>query len=272
MGPFDDTATSPEHPGEPVAEETSETSGTDSEAVVSEDSGVAEPGGAADSPEPDAADGLDSIRVQRRGAIEAMLFVSDEPVTVGKLADMLGISLNETDEILCELAAEYSDQERGIQLREVAGGWRMYTHPAHHEVIERYVLSWDTQRLSQAALEALAVIAYNQPTTRAVVSSIRGVNSDAVISSLVEKGLVREAGRDDSVGQPILYATTRTFLEKFGLRSVKDLPPLEDFAADEETRRLIVERLSSASLEDEIDGDDDSEDLDVLEGWEADDR
>lgn len=224
-------------------------------------------------------DSKDSTYIMRRGAIEAMLFVSDEPVTTVRLADMLGISLADTDEILCALAAEYSDNERGVQLREVAGGWRLYTHPLHHDIIEKYVLSWDTQKLSQAALEALAVIAYNQPTTRAVVSSIRGVNSDAVIASLVEKGLVREAGRDDSPGQPILYATTRTFLEKFGLRSVKDLAPLEDFAANEETRRLIVERLSSTAISDEvaskIDGypDDDSamdEDIDdnLEQSWE----
>lgn len=220
-------------------------------------------------------DGPDSVWRKRRGAIEAMLFVSDEPVSASKLSDMLGITLGETDEILCSLAAEYSDQERGIQLREVAGGWRLYTHPEYHEIIERYVLSWDTQKLSQAALEALAVIAYNQPTTRAIVSSIRGVNSDAVISSLVEKGLIREAGRDDSIGQPILYATTRTFLEKFGLKSIKHLPPLEDFAASEETRRKIVEHLTSVSISDEVDGaeaptaDDDDDSISIeLEGWE----
>ncbi len=183
-----------------------------------------------------------------KGAIEAILFVSDEPVTTPKLADMLEVSIGEVDQCLVEMAAEYDEQERGIQLREVAGGWRLYTHPAYHDLIEKYVLSWDTQKLSQAALEALAVIAYNQPATRATVSAIRGVNSDAVISSLVDKGLVREAGRDDSVGQPILYATTRAFLEKFGLKSIKHLPPLEDFAANEETRQLIVERLSSTAV------------------------
>ena len=187
---------------------------------------------------------VDPVLVSRRGAIEAMLFVSSEPVSAAKLAEMIETTIGEVDSILCDLAREYEEGERGIQLREVAGGWRLYTHPAHHDLIERYVLSWDTQKLSQAALETLAVIAYNQPATRAMVASIRGVNSDAVISTLVEKGLVREAGRDTTIGQPILYATTRTFLEKFGLRSVRDLPPLESFAANEETRRLIVERLS----------------------------
>lgn len=222
----------------------------------------------------------DNRRKINRGAIEAMLFVSDEPVSAVKLADMLGLGLGETDELLVELASEYEEQERGIQLREVAGGWRLYTHPAYHDAIERYVLSWDTQKLSQAALEALAVIAYNQPATRAMVSAIRGVNSDAVISSLVEKGLVREAGRDTSAGNPILYATTRTFLEKFGLKSIKNLPALEDFAASEETRQLIIERLSANSaagvLEDEGEDTmsltmDDEEDYDFAQLSEADD-
>ena len=196
-----------------------------------------------------------------RGAVEALLFVSDEPVTTARLSLILDIPLGELDEILVGLASEYEENDRGIQLREVAGGWRLYSHPAYHDIIERYVLSWDTQKLSQAALEALAVIAYNQPTTRAVVSSIRGVNSDAVVSSLVEKGIVREAGRDTaSPGQPILYATTRTFLEKFGLKSVRDLPALQDYAANEETKRLIAERLSASSFADVLDDESAEED------------
>lgn len=108
------------------------------------------------------------------------------------------------------------------------------------------MLSWDTRKLTQAALETLAVIAYNQPITRAGVTSVRGVNSDSPINSLVEKGLVREAGRDKNApGQPILYATSRTFLEKFGLASTRDLPNLEDFAPDEQSRELIRERLGA---------------------------
>ena len=188
-----------------------------------------------------------------RSAIEAMLFVSTDPVVPSKISDILEISLSEVDEHLCALADEYERNERGVQLREVAGGWRLYTHPAYHDIIEKYVLSWDTQKLSQAALEALAVIAYNQPATRAMVSSIRGVNSDGVIASLVEKGLVREAGRDSTPGQPILYATTKAFLEKFGLKSLTQLPMLEDFAPNEETRELIRERLSARKISDILD-------------------
>ena len=180
------------------------------------------------------------------GQAEALLFVSDEPVSSGKLAAIAGVSPLVMDEALSLLAAEYEEENRGIQLREVAGGWRFYTHPAHHDVIERYVVSWDTRRLSQAALEALAVIAYHQPVTRARVNAVRGVNSEAVISSLVEKGLVREVGREKTPGGAILYGTTRTFLERFGLKGLDDLPPLEDFAPDEESRQLIRERLSGA--------------------------
>ncbi len=180
-------------------------------------------------------------------AAEALLFVSDEPVGAGKLAAVMEISPSLADEVLQALRDEYAEQNRGMQLREVAGGWRFYSHPAHHELIERYVLSWDTRKLSQAALEALAVIAYHQPVAKNGVNAVRGVNSDGVIASLVEKGLVREAGRDNSPGSPILYATTAAFLEKFGLKSIKDLPPLEDFAPDEESRAFIRERLSGAS-------------------------
>lgn len=180
-------------------------------------------------------------------AAEALLFVSDEPVSAGKLAAVMEVTPSLADEVLQALRDEYAEQNRGMQLREVAGGWRFYSHPAHHELIERYVLSWDTRKLSQAALEALAVIAYHQPVAKNGVNAVRGVNSDGVIASLVEKGLVREAGRDNSPGSPILYATTAAFLEKFGLKSIKDLPPLEDFAPDEESRAFIRERLSGAS-------------------------
>ena len=143
---------------------------------------------------------------------------------------------------------------------EVAGGWRLFTHPAYHDVVEAYVLSWDTQKLSQAALETLAVIAYHQPVTREVVKGIRGVNSDGVIASLVDKGLVRELGRDPQRGQAIIYGTTNAFLEKFGLRSTRDLPDLEQFAPDEQSRQFIRERLSGRSIQSTLE--EQAEDLD----------
>lgn len=192
-----------------------------------------------------------------KGALEAMLLVSSDPVSAPALASILSITPGECASLLAELQVEYQEKNRGIQLREVAGGWRLFTHPAFHEQVEALVLSWDTQRLSQAALETLAVIAYHQPVTREMVKGIRGVNSDGVISSLVDKGLVRELGRDPQHGQAILYGTTSAFLEKFGLRSTKDLPDLEQFAPDEQSRQFIRERLSGRSIQSTLEETDD---------------
>ena len=184
-----------------------------------------------------------------KGALEALLLVSSDPVSASVLAQALDIAPGEAASLLAELKVEYEEANRGFQLREVAGGWRLFTHPAYHDVVEAYVLSWDTQKLSQAALETLSVIAYHQPVTRETVKGIRGVNSDGVISSLVDKGLVREMGRDPQRSQAILYGTTNAFLEKFGLRSTRDLPDLEQFAPDEQARQFIRERLSGRSIQ-----------------------
>ncbi len=194
--------------------------------------------------------GLDQLEPgSKKGALEALLLVSSDPTSASAFAAALDVTPGEAQELLSELKVEYEEANRGFQLREVAGGWRLFTHPAYHDQVEAYVLSWDTQKLSQAALETLAVIAYHQPVTREMVKGIRGVNSDGVISSLVEKGLVRELGRDKERGQAIIYGTTNAFLEKFGLRSVKDLPDLEQFAPDEQSKRFIRERLSGRSIQ-----------------------
>lgn len=190
--------------------------------------------------------GLDESKIE--AAIEALLFVSDEPVNTITLADMLEIDPQKVAQALERLQGNRAQEGSGIIVREVAGGWRLYTNPDFHELIEKYVISWDTRKLSNAALETLAIIAYTQPITRARIASIRGVSSDSSIASLIEKGLVREAGTDDSPGNPILYVTSQSFLEQFGLRSVKDLPKLETFAPDEQTRTFIRERLGAASL------------------------
>ena len=195
------------------------------------------------------------------GAIESMLFVSDEPVGVLTFADMLQVDPACVQESLVHLQSELEQAERGIQLREVAGGWRLYTHPRYHELIERYVLSWDTRKLSAAALETLAVIAYTQPATRDGVRAVRGVSSDSAIASLIDKGLVRELTHRDGAGAST-FGTTKAFLERFGLHDLNDLPPLEDFAPDEQTRRLISERLGakmSAQVAD--DAEDEGEDV-----------
>ena len=182
---------------------------------------------------------------QLDGALEALLFVTDQPVNVITLADMVEADPADVQWALQRIAQRLAESEGGIQLQEVAGGWRLVTHPVYHELLEKYVLSWDTRRLTQASTETLAVIAYGQPITRQGVSAIRGVNSDSPINSLIEKGLVRESGQADTPGYPMTYSTTQTFLEKFGLRSTADLPPLEDFAPDDETAALIAESLSA---------------------------
>lgn len=196
-----------------------------------------------------------------RGMIEALLFVTDDPLPAGRIAALVGVTAGEVTGAMKELRDAYAAEERGFQLREVAGGWKLYTHPAHHALVEELVLSWDTRRLSQAALEALAVIAYQQPVTRQGVNAVRGVNSEGVISSLVEKGLVKEVGRDAQQGNAILYGTSRAFLEKFGLRDLTELPPLEEFAPDKKTATAIQERLHAASSPltpaDDYTGDDD---------------
>jgi len=207
----------------------------------------------------------DSARL--RGPLEALLFVSDEPVSSARLAKVLSADIADIETALAALAAEYVADERGFQLRAVAGGWRMGTHPGYHEYIEEYVLSWDTRKLSQAALEALAVVAYHQPVTRQGINAVRGVNSEAVIASLIEKGLVREVGRDRDAGNAILYGTTRAFLEKFGLRDITELPPLAEFAPDPDTERAIRDRLNALEMplfgepedDDEEPDDDDAE-------------
>ena len=190
-----------------------------------------------------------------KGCIEALLLVSVDPLPATTVSRILGITPGEAVSALADLSAEYQDANRGFQLRQVAGGWRLSTHPAYHDQVEALVASWDTRKLSQAALETLAVIAYHQPVSREGIRAVRGVNSDGVVASLMDKGLVREAGRERDRGHAVLYGTTQAFLERFGLASIKGLPPLEDFAPDEASRQFILERLSGkpamVPLEDE---------------------
>ncbi len=179
------------------------------------------------------------------GAIEALLFVTNEPLSTLVIANTLGIDASEAKTRLESISVNLEEGDRGIQLREVADGWRLFTHPRYDSLVEKYVLSWDTRKLSGAAMETLAIIAYTQPVTRSGIATIRGVNSDSVVTSLVDKGLVREVGTADTPGNPILYGTSREFLERFGLRSLKDLTDLDEFAPDEQTKILIERRLGA---------------------------
>lgn len=163
-----------------------------------------------------------------RRLLEAMLFVADQPVPLIDLAQVTERPREEVRAELEELASDLEASGRGVVLREVAGGWRMYSHPDAAAYVERFVLSIQQPRLTQAALETLAIIAYKQPITRQQLAAVRGVDSDGVVVTLEARGLVHEVGRDPGPGQAVLYGTTPTFLERLGLATLEDLPPIAD--------------------------------------------
>lgn len=166
-------------------------------------------------------------------AIEAILFVSGEAVPAVKIADTLECEISTVEGLLRDMEADLTAQSRGVQLRRVAGGYRLFSHPACAEYIKTWLAKEGRRPLSPAALETLAIVAYRQPVSRAGVGAIRGVNSDAVLSGLSEKQLIAEVGREDGQGNAILYGTTSLFLERFGLVKLSDLPPIEGFASAE---------------------------------------
>ena len=167
-------------------------------------------------------------------ALEAILMVVDEPVSEVLLAQVTERPTDEVVAALRALAAEYDDAGRGFELRQVAGGWRFYTRAACAPYVERFVLDGQQARLTHAALETLAVVAYRQPVSRARVSAVRGVNVDGVMRTLVARGLVEEASHDGESGS-ILYRTTSYFLERLGLRGVDELPELAPFLPELDT-------------------------------------
>ena len=164
-------------------------------------------------------------------ALEALLLLADEPMTVLDLAAAVREPAEVVEAQLQALAQEYTDQVRGFDLREVAGGWRYYTRTDCSPLVERYVLDGQQARLTQASLETLAVIAYRQPITRGRVSAVRGVNVDGVIRTLLTRGLIAEAGHDGESGAH-LYVTTAHFLERMGIASLDELPPLAEHLPD----------------------------------------
>ncbi|MEH1170000.1 SMC-Scp complex subunit ScpB [Micromonospora sp. CPCC 205539] len=175
-----------------------------------------------------------------RGALEAILLVVDEPVSELVLAQVLEQRAERVGPMLDEIAAGYTAAGHGFELRRAAGGWRLYTRPEYATYVERFVLDGQSVRLTQAALETLAVVAYKQPVTRSRISAIRGVNCDGVIRTLVTRGLVEECGTEADSGA-FLYRTTTLFLEKLGLNTVHELPPLAPFLPDD------VEELADAT-------------------------
>lgn len=178
--------------------------------------------------------------------LEALLYLSEEPVTASALAEIVEHDEAEVQTALGELRDQLESAGRGLALREVAGGWRLSTSPITREAAERFVLAGRSGRLTQAALETLAVVAYKQPISRADVSDIRGVNADGAIRSLVTRGLVAEVGRAETPGQPFLYGTTPLLLEKLGLNALEDLPDLADHLPQEAPDEPKLDDLSRA--------------------------
>lgn len=168
------------------------------------------------------------MQIAFRQGLEALLFLADEPVPAGELAEALDMEPSDVEDACQQLADSYRAEERGLAIRRAGGGWRMYTAEPAWPVVERHVLAGRTGRLSSAALETLAVVAYKQPITRSEVGEIRGVNADAAIRSLVARDYLEEVGRQDTPGQPVLYGTTTRFLEDIGLDGLEELPDLAD--------------------------------------------
>jgi segregation and condensation protein B len=173
---------------------------------------------------------ITATHAELKPVIEALLFVADEPLPFKQLCKVLG-EVNEADVrvALDELIAEYEAREGGLEIREIAGGWRISTRPQHHEFIRKYLKSKPSARLSLPALETLAVIAYKQPITIPEVLEIRGVSSTSAIRTLLEKRLIITRGRKETVGRPMMYGTSKEFLLQFGLKDLSELPSIEDF-------------------------------------------
>jgi segregation and condensation protein B len=187
---------------------------------------------------------VDSVNVA--GALEALLLLAAEPVTEFELAQAVRVPESVVAETVAELVAFYEETGRGFELRQVGGGWRYYTREEYADLITRYVVEGQQSKLSQAALETLAVVAYTQPISRGRVSAVRGVNVDAVMRTLLARGLIEEAGHDQESGA-VLFATTSYFLERMGLKSLQDLPPLAPQLPEVEELEAELGQLAEAA-------------------------
>ena len=173
-----------------------------------------------------------------KSIIESLLFINERPLTINELAEVIGIDKKTIEANIEELIEEFRNRNSGICIVKVAGGYQMCSNPENEQWIRKLYQEKNKQKLSTAALETLAIIAYKQPITRLEIESIRGVNVDGVLKHLLELGLIKTEGRKEVIGRPFLYITTRKFLEYFGLNSLKDLPKLEEFASIEERKHL----------------------------------
>jgi segregation and condensation protein B len=184
------------------------------------------------------------MTVSDRMVVEAILLLTDEPVSAGLIGEVLERPTAEVERVLRELAGQYDSDGRGFVLREVAGGWRLYTHPECAPWLERFVRTHQHARLTGAALEVLAIVAYRQPVSRSQISDIRGVDSDGVVKTLLQRGLLVEQGRDRTPGSPVLFTVSDLVLERLGLRSIEDLPPLGGFMPSLEAVEDMEAKLS----------------------------
>jgi segregation and condensation protein B len=182
-------------------------------------------------------------REEARRAIEAVVLAAPEPVEPRFIAELVELPVSAVEELCAELAAEYEEARRGFVLTRIAGGYRFQTHPDLAPYVERFVLEGQHVRLSGPALETLAIVAYKQPITRGQISAIRGVNVEATLQTLVARGYVEEVGRDPGIGIAVLYGTTTAFLERLGLDSLADLPPLAEFVPDASVVELLERGL-----------------------------
>jgi len=192
---------------------------------------------------------MDNLQEYKR-AIEAVILVSDHPVAPTLLAQLLEVPKTTIEEICEALAEEYEEQGRGFILANVAGGYRFQTDPDMAPYVERFVLDGQGSRLSSAALETLAIVAYKQPISRMQVSAIRGVNVEAVIRTLQQRGYIGEVGKDPGPGNAILFGTTSLFLERLGLNALTDLPPLADFVPGADVVEALEGGLRPEGFED----------------------
>lgn len=184
------------------------------------------------------------MTVPERKVIESILLLADEPVAAQVIGEVLERPSAEIEGLLLALADDYEGDDRGFLLRETAGGWRLYTSPECAPWLERFVLRHSHSRLTGAALEVLAVIAYRGPLSRTQITELRGVDSDGVVRTLLQRGLIRESGHDATPGAPVLFVVSDQFLERMGLKSVDDLPPLVDFMPSAEEVGDMEAKLS----------------------------
>lgn len=185
-------------------------------------------------------------------ALEAIIMVADTPVQTDMLAQLTGMPAERVEAILVELGAEYASAERGFQLVRVAGGWRYQSHPDQAPYIEQFVLEGQSAKLSAAALETLAIVAYKQPISRAQIASIRGVGVDSVVRTLEQRGYIGEVARDPGPGQAVMFGTTPEFLMKMGLDSLSQLPSIADFVPGADVVEALELGLRVESAAEEV--------------------